>query len=280
MLINNILIFISNRGLDFVIGKTVGPQALGLYSVAYEISNLPTTELVFPISRAVFPGYSKLAGDLSALRAAFLDVIGLIAIITVPAGVGIGLVAEPLVHVVLGEKWLDAIPLMQVLAAFGVARTLHGPPGSVYLALGKPNLISQLHLINIAVAVPMLMWLMSAYGVIGAAWAILIGVGISMPTNYFWVTRELGLSFSKLANVLWRPLVASGLMLAIGIWARQRWLIPSGVGQNLAGLVCLIAVGAVVYVAAVMAFWRLARCPDGAESRLVALLKMKLSASP
>src|SRR2546425_863667 len=127
LMINNILIFINNRGIDFVIGKVLGPQALGLYTVAYEVSNLPTTELVYPISRAVFPGYSRLAGDRQALRAAFLQVISLIALITVPAGIGIGLVAEPTVPGVLGQKWMDSVRLMQVLALFGVVRTLHGP---------------------------------------------------------------------------------------------------------------------------------------------------------
>ena len=50
-------------GADFVIGRMAGARALGMYAVAYEISNLPTTELVWPITRAVFPGYSRLAGD-------------------------------------------------------------------------------------------------------------------------------------------------------------------------------------------------------------------------
>jgi lipopolysaccharide exporter len=275
LLINNILIFVNNRGVDFVVGKVAGTQALGLYSVAYEISNLPTTELVFPISRAVFPGYSKLAGDVAALRAAFLDVISLIAIITVPAGCGIGLVAEPLVFVVLGDKWVDSIALMQVLAIFGVVRALSGPTGSVYLALAKPQLISYLHSIHILVAVPMLIWLMNKYSVLGAPWAILTAAAVSFPINYIWLMRALKLSFLHLAAALWRPMVAAALMVAVGTWVQHQWLIPMRVGQSLAGLLILMAVGALVYIASVLALWKLARCPHGAESRLVALLNLQ-----
>lgn len=275
LLINNILIFINNRGIDFVVGKVLGPQALGLYTVAYEVSNLPTTELVSPISRAVFPGYSKLAGDRQALRAAFLRVISLIALITVPAGIGIGLVAEPIVQVVLGQKWIDSVALMQVLALFGVVRTLHGPTGSVYLAVGKPHLISCLHALHIAVAVPMLISLMSTYGIIGAPWAILLASAVSLPTNYVWVMRELEFPFSKVAEAFWRPLAAAALMSVSGVWLQQMWPASGTSGQNLSRLLTLVIAGAFVYAAAILAFWWLARCPDGAERRLLSLVRTR-----
>src|SRR5262249_34482653 len=183
MLLNNILIFFNVRGDDFVVGKILGSQALGLYTVAYEITNLPTTELVWPISRAVFPGYSTLAGDTGELRAMFLRVISLIAMIAVPAGVGIGLVAEPLVLITLGPKWIGTVPLMHVLAIFGVARALHGPTGAVYLAHGKPDLVFRMQLLHVAVAMPMLIWLVRVIGIAGAPWAIVTAVAVSMPIN-------------------------------------------------------------------------------------------------
>lgn len=68
LLLNNILIFLNNRGTDFIIGRVSGARSLGLYAVSYELANLPTTELVYPISRAVFPGYARLAGDLKQLQ--------------------------------------------------------------------------------------------------------------------------------------------------------------------------------------------------------------------
>jgi O-antigen/teichoic acid export membrane protein len=99
MLVNNVLIFLSHRSTDLVIGRITGAPALGLYNIAYEISNLPTTELVFPISRAVFPGYAKMAASLEDLRQGFLDVLSVIVLFAVPAGLGIMVVSEPLPQV-------------------------------------------------------------------------------------------------------------------------------------------------------------------------------------
>ncbi len=103
-----------------------GPAALGVFNMSYEISNMPTTELVAPINRAVFPGYAKLKHDLQSMRAGYLKVVGIIALIALPAAAGIGVVAPLLVPVWLGDKWIKSIPLMQVLAFSG---------GLVYLVM-------------------------------------------------------------------------------------------------------------------------------------------------
>src|SRR5258706_9735213 len=86
LLANNALLFLNARASDFVIGRLSGAGALGMYQIAYEISNLPTTELVAPINKATFPGYSRLAGDIVKLRDGFLNFTSMVALITLPAG--------------------------------------------------------------------------------------------------------------------------------------------------------------------------------------------------
>jgi O-antigen/teichoic acid export membrane protein len=274
LLINNLLVFVNNRGIDLVIGKLAGPRALGLYSVSYEISNLPTTELVFPVSRAVFPGLSRLASDRPALRNAFLDVIALIAMVALPAGIGVCVVAQPMVAVVLGAHWRDAVPLIQVLAIFGVLRALHGPTGSVYLAVGRPRLISMLQALQIGIAAPLLVVFTIRFGITGAPWAILTAMAVAMPTNYVCVIRVLQLSVRQLAQAFWRPLASALCMFGVCSLVRGR-LGAAGVHDGVPALLIIVTTGVAVYVAAVIALWRLARCPDGAENRLFSFLKTR-----
>lgn len=278
MLLNNILIYINNSGIHSVIGKVFGPHSLGMYSIAYEISNLPTTELVWPISRAVFPGYSMLANDINALRKSFLQVISVIALVTLPAGIGIGLVAEPLVRVLLGEKWMEIVVLIQVLAVFGVVRTLLGPPGSIYLAVGKPQLVAYLQIVHISVAVVLLFWLMESYGVVGVPWAILLASAVSLPTSYIWLMRELNLPLSGLIAALWRPFVAVGLMCIPVIWLQMMWLGAGGVSHDILRLIVLVVLGALTYLVTIVLLWCMVRCPDGAEAKILELLKSRLTA--
>ena len=269
LLLNNFLIFVNNRGTDFVVGKLAGARALGLYSVSYEIANLPTTELVWPIQRAVFPGYARMANDLPQLRQAFVQVIGLVALFTVPAGVLIALVADPLVQVLLGSKWSDAATLIEVLAIFGVVRSLHGPTGSIYLALGKTGFVAALQCVQISVAIALMLWLVPLRGPIGTAYALLAGASLAMAVNYFFVLRELRLRVAQLVQVFWRPFAGAAAMVLAVTSVRPLSPDEAGLVNNVLRLLLPCAVAVVSYLAVVVLCWWLARRPDGAEAQII-----------
>jgi lipopolysaccharide exporter len=271
LLLNNFLIFVNNRGTDFVIGKLAGARALGLYSVSYEIANLPTTELVWPISRAVFPGYARMANDPPRLREAFLQVISLVAIFTVPAGVIIALAAEPIVQVLLGAKWSDAAPLIHVLAVFGIVRSLHGPTGSIYLALGKPRFVAGFQCVQLGAAIGLMLVLVPLHGTIGAAYALLAGASVAMISNYFFALRELHLPVAELMRALWRPGVGAAAMVAAVRVMGPLWTGDNGTTANVLRLGVLLVIAAVVYLVVVLLCWWIARRPEGPESQIVRL---------
>lgn len=247
VLINNILIFFNIRGIDFVIGKIAGPQSLGIYSVSYEISNLPTSELVFPITRAIFPGYAKMAGNTATLRKGFLDVFSLVALFTIPIGAGIAILADPLVQVFLGQKWLDSIPLIQALAITGIFRALQANTGAIYLALGIPKIITYLSIFNILLIYPAVIWALLSSGVLMAAWSIAVIAFLSMPINFIVLSRKLKLNLTQLVSVLWRPAISSLFMTAIVLSALTLWEETSSILVLLIQLVLLSAIGAITY---------------------------------
>lgn len=148
--------FLNIRIADFVLGKLAGPKALGVYSIAYEISSLPTSELVAPINRPAFPGYSRLAQDPDGLRSSFLSVISMITLFAMPAGVGIAVVADLLVPAVLGQNWLAATPLIQVLALYDTIVAVQTNINYVYLAVGRPRTVMLVHVAQLILLLAML----------------------------------------------------------------------------------------------------------------------------
>ena len=277
MLLSDLLIALAHRGPDFVLGKLSGPAALGIYGVAYEISNLPTTELVFPIGRAVFPGYSKMVADPSELRRGFVDVLSVILLVTVPAGFGIAVLAEPLVQVLLGAKWVDVIPLIQVLAIFGILRASMSNTGSVYLALGRPKILTWLVLLYLAVLLPGLYWLVREHGAYGAAIAALLAATIQTPVAFAVVMRQLGLGVAAVGAVMWRPVTVGVFMGAAVYGTRSCWLNAeaSDTPSYLFQLVALVPFGALAYVATIIGIWFLSGRPHGAESILLSIAKSR-----
>ena len=265
LMLNNALTFLSQRGAHLVVGRLLTPQALGLYTVSYEMAHLPTTEMAMPVNRAIFPGYSKLQNDRAALRGAFLRVLGVMAVVTIPAGLGMASIAHLFVPAVLGANWLAAAPLITLLALAGTINALQANIESVYLATGHPRLKAAMTLLEVACFLPLLLLLVPRYGLTGAAVALIITASIAAPSNYAIALKLLRLSPLKLVPVLWRPLVAALIMTAVLLVVFPHSAVrPSSLG-NLWAMIAAILLGAATYALALCAMWLAAGRPDGAE---------------
>ena len=89
MLLINFISYLKERSSDWIIGRIAGPAALGAFNVSYELASLPSTELVAPINRAVFPAYAQLAAESrDALRREYLSVIAMIMLLAVAGRAG------------------------------------------------------------------------------------------------------------------------------------------------------------------------------------------------
>jgi O-antigen/teichoic acid export membrane protein len=264
LLVNNTLEFLNGRAAELVIGRFAGAAGVGVYTISSEVATLPTTELVAPINRAAFPGYARLAHELPALRASFLTVISMIALFAIPAGLGIAVVADLMVPAVLGPRWLHAIPLIRILAVYGMLGALHTNIAYVYLAVGRQRLISVVLGTHFAVLVALLVPATWRYGALGAAWSFLATAVLMMPVNQFLITRQLQLSsFGYLART-WRP-TAAGVCMVLAVLAFKTALAPQGAPAYAAALLAAVIVGAAAYALALFGLWQLCGRRDGAE---------------
>lgn len=265
LVINNLFGFLQNRSAPFLLARLSGAPSVGVFSIGMEISTLPSNELVAPINRAAFPGYAKAAHDMDKLRDTFLKVIASIALVAIPAGVGVAVVADLFVPAVLGWKWLDAIPLIQLLAVFGVIKALQTNIPYVYLALGMAKRSTIIGSIQVVIYLAALYPAISGWGAMGAAWASLGTAIVMIPVNQAMVAQCLGLGYTQFCRALVRPLIASGAIgAAVFAVKSQLTLRQHSLDYVLALLLCA-AVGALVYVIVLYAVWRLWKRPDGAE---------------
>lgn len=276
LLLNNFLLFLKARASDFVIGRISGARALGLFSISDELSNLPTTEIVMPINRAVYSGYAQIGGDRTRLRNGFLNVISVIGAFAIPAGAGIAATAPLLVPLALGNQWLEAIPLIQVLAFYGVLMAMQTNTLYIYIALGVPRTAMLLNALHVALLVPALVVLTNHDGVTGAAWACLAVAVVTTPVNIAVLVRRLDLRLRELVAVVWRPLVAATVMFFSVQTVVAPAADPSTAGAGLlwsaARFGLAVGFGAALYAALLWLLWLLSRRPAGIESELIGRL--------
>ncbi|MYN10091.1 lipopolysaccharide biosynthesis protein ['Massilia aquatica' Lu et al. 2020] len=264
LLVNNVLFFLLHDGCTFIIGRLFGANELGIYAISYEISNLPSTELVAPINRATLPGFSKMQ-DAAEISLSYLKLLGTISTIILPVGLGIAAVAQPLVLALLGAKWMDAIPLIQLMAIHGAIGATQGNNSTVWMALGKPRNTTLLAGGFLLVLFPALYFLLKAVGIVGAGYAYLLATACTLPYTIVVTKRLLGFSWSAWLTRLWRPAASVALMYA-GVQLLDSTLHAAA---PLLRLMIDAGAGALLYVLLLLAMWQLAGRPDGAERYLL-----------
>jgi len=261
-----------------------GASALGAFNISYELANLPTTELVFPISRAVFPGYAQLANNQGDLREAFITVFGVIALVALPAAIGIACLAQPFVAVLLGKKWLVTVPLIEALALFGATRVMQANTGSVYLALGKPYIMTGLAGFFVVTVLTTFGVTLAYYDLKHAVWAFFVAGAAVGIINLATLAFLLRLSMLEMLRPLLRPTLAVSVMAFTLLWGTSQ--VPAWLASDHQWAVLFggILVGATVYTATLWSCWKIAGTPTGPEEKLMRLvtqlLKRRAAAEP
>lgn len=266
MFILNVIHYIKERSAIWVVGGMAGPAPLGAFTISYELATMPSTQLVAPINRAVFPAYARLAKEgVEPLRREYLSVIGMIVLVATPVVLGIAASAPVLVPVMLGPKWAHTVPLLSLLAIFGYTYIIQSNAQAAYLALGRIDVPTRLNGLHAALQLAALVPLTKAYGVTGAALAYLAAAVIMIPASLGVVLRMLSIRATTFVKEVWRPIVAGGLMYA-GIWALLSSApTPTTTLAALPKFIAAVGLGVAIYVSTVLALWMLCRKPAGAE---------------
>lgn len=236
-------------GPDFVIGKLAGTTGLGLFSISHEISNLPTTELVAPINRALFPGFSKISADKARISSAFVRVASVMALVSLPAAFGIAATADLIGVVVLGEKWLAAIPLLKILAFCGAVAAIMSPITSTLISIGKPKVVALLTVCNAVVLIPAIVFSVWKSGITGAAIAMLANSLFFLPVYLGVAAKFLEIKPRDIMTIFFRPAISSIAMFFVVTAPHFE------TSSNLANLLISVLVGAITYTVVVFILW-------------------------
>ncbi len=282
LIANNLITYVLYRSPALFLGRMSTTRSVGLFTISFEVASLPTTNLVQPINRAVFPGYSKISGESEKLGKAFLDVVQTISLIILPLGIGIASVAEVAVPVLLGNRWHDAIPIVQILAVSGAATCMLSNVGSVYLSLGKPQLMTLQAGLKATVMVTAVVTLAPQFGAMGVAYAMLLGEAIALPIGLVILKRVIGVGFTRYLRAIYRPVLGVLVMFAAVTLLVDVAAIEEGaqLTELLSRLAVFVLAGAATYFVVVFGLWWLAGKPSGPEKLALEWAGKKFRRSP
>ena len=169
------------RGLNYfswnldklLIGRLLGAEALGFYSVAYQLMLRPMQIINPVITKVAFPLFSKIQNDDLRLRNGYLQVVEVIAFVSMPVYFGMYAVSDSLVPLLLGQGWVDAVAIFNILVILGMFYSLGNPVGSLLLSKGRADLGFWLNVFAATISVPAII-IGSRWGTTGVAWALVL----------------------------------------------------------------------------------------------------------
>ena len=169
-LLHNIFI----NSYSVVIGRFFPVANLGYYQLANGLSDSLSSLLNSVVSRVSFPLLSNMANDAIDVRRSAGIILRGTMLIHMPAMVGLSLIADNLVLTLYGEKWLFAIPYLQILAIAGLFLPINSINLIVLLSFGNAKKYFYLEILKKCNGIFCLLFGAFYWGVLGVAWATLI----------------------------------------------------------------------------------------------------------
>ncbi len=248
--LTRVLTYITRNVDNILIGKYVGAAPLGFYSRAYTLVLTPIVTTTQVIGQVLFPALSRVQTEQAYVRNLCVRAAGAIALIIYPSMLGLVVVAPDLIPVLLGERWMPMVPVLQVLSPTAmwaclltVFKSLYDSQGNTKLRFRVGLVADSVTLVGIVSGLP--------FGILGVAIGFLIGSLVGFFLHLWFSGRLVGLKygpvFRRIGPVLFYALLMAGVVAAV-----QRALpreTPTG-GR----LLIEISVGVVVYAGCILAF--------------------------
>lgn len=134
--VTNVANYLASNMDSVLIGRFIGADALGLYSRAYQLFMTPITYIRAPIVNTALPGLSSLRNQPERYVNYYRGALGSLAAITIPLSLYCVVEADFLIRTLLGERWLDAVPVFRILAIAAVIYPLNGMQPLILMSVG------------------------------------------------------------------------------------------------------------------------------------------------
>ena len=216
---------IVTMGDKLILGAFYDNKTVGLYFFAYSLSVQSIMLISNNLSSILFPVLSKIQNDPARQRKAFLRVSRILALLAIPVSFAIAAIADPLIRLIYADKWLSAIPLLQIMAVSMAFR----PSGSIAGSyLNSQKKFRRLLLASIIQCILFFLLIWPAVHI--GLWEFVIAICLVYTISPI-ISMLLAMGFRKgsllaLANIFWLPLLASAV--AALLYLPVKWAIPPG----------------------------------------------------
>ncbi|MEJ0015031.1 MAG: oligosaccharide flippase family protein [Acetobacteraceae bacterium] len=263
---------VRERGVVMLIGGMLNPAQLGIFTLGSEIATLPESELIGPLGRVCFASFAAVRRAGTSVSDTYLRITAATFVVALPAAIGISAVAAPLVMLAFGAKWLEAIPIVEILAAAGILAVTGRISAALFNAFAILRPLFWNVIVISALQFGLLVPLVWTWGLPGAAIATAAVMLLEQAVLTILAFHRFAMRPADLLRGIWRCLAATGVMAGFLALAGLGWTAaPPGFGASLRHLAVTGVLGAGAYTAVLGCLWLACGRPAGPEADGLAL---------
>ncbi|MDF3130399.1 lipopolysaccharide biosynthesis protein [Kiritimatiellaeota bacterium B1221] len=168
-----------------VIGKVFSASDLGYFQRARSLQRLPVDNIHGIISRVTFPLFSSIQDDPPRMKRGMCKALQFSTLLVFPGMALLAAIAEPLVLVLIGEKWLPSVPYLKWLCFVGALFPLHSMNINLLSAIGRSDKLLRLEIIKKSILI-LNIFITYRFGIIVMiyGWGISSVIGLFINTYY------------------------------------------------------------------------------------------------
>jgi len=256
----------------FLMSAWIPKPALGRYTVAADLSGVLTNEIFSPVGSALMPGYAQLQDSRGALRAAFVNSLTVFIALALPVSFGVWLVAPEVVRIVLGWQWGEAARSVSLFALVFLALSISEMLAGFMAMVGLITRTAVIGLIKTGIFLAAVYFAFDYDGVYGVIVLKIALASLEALVLYFAAAKFLDLPDGSLVSIIWRPTLATALMVVVVSWIDAQVNINALIELAFKG-----SVGVLIYTCTMLLLWCVAGKPAGVETTLIDFVGPRLS---
>ena len=208
--------------LDYVVvGRILGPVALGLYLLAYNVSNWPVSIVTDAVRRVSIAGFAHVSGDDEAVRVGFHRTFRILAMVSMPLVLLLAVLSHAVIGALYGPKWSESANVLTYLAILGGVRVAVGYVFDLLIGVGRSRLTLMLKLAWLVVLLPVLIFGAETGGIEGVGIAHAAVALIVASPLFLFGARAVGVQLGPLGRDLRRPVLGALASAVVGIALQQ-----------------------------------------------------------
>ena len=239
--------FTITQGDTLLVGRLLGTTKLGFYNLSWGASNLVSKTLVTLTNKLAFPAFSAQKKDLGRIYNMLSKILFTIASISFPILMWMLVVPDYIILTLYGEQWIDSIIPFQILLIYAIRYSVGAPIGSVFKAMGRPDLNLKLGLVTIPFYL-IGIWLGSEYGIIGVAIGVTITRTVFGFISFWLVGKVLTKQTTQVLSPLKMPFLVSVTSCAFVCLIDRLWFRPNYDSLPFVGLIFSFILMSVSYL--------------------------------